>query len=78
MALTGLDAFDTISSAQITSIPQVGAATFTIRSAKGTISVSDNNPKPSLFLAGSSNNEIFAFRVKAENDNIGLNDLTFT
>jgi hypothetical protein len=40
--------------------------------------VSDNNPKSALFLAGSTNNEIFAFRLKATNDNIKLNDLTFS
>ncbi|MDR1945370.1 MAG: hypothetical protein LBQ59_04875 [Candidatus Peribacteria bacterium] len=78
MALTKLDAFDTISSAQVENLPQVGAALFTMKDAKGTLSVSDNNPRPSLFLAGSSNNEIFAFRIKAENDNIGLDSLIFT
>jgi hypothetical protein len=46
--------------------------------AVGTILASDNNPKTSLFLAGSQNNEIFAFRLKAENDNIGLDGLVFT
>ncbi|MDR0771934.1 MAG: hypothetical protein LBF15_02540 [Candidatus Peribacteria bacterium] len=39
---------------------------------------SDNNPRTSLFLGGSTSNEIFAFRVQARNDNIRLNDLTFS
>jgi hypothetical protein len=50
----------------------------TFQNAIGTVLASDNNPKSSLFLAGSQNNEIFAFRIQAKNDNIRLNDLTFS
>lgn len=77
MRLTSLDAVDTITSVAVTPTYPT-AANLTVASAIGTVSSSDNNPKASLVLAGTSNQKVLAFRVKATNDAVKLRDVNFT
>lgn len=43
-----------------------------------TVSQSTLSPKSSLFLAGSRDQKIFAFNLKAESDNVKINSITFS
>ncbi|MDD2908049.1 MAG: S-layer homology domain-containing protein [Candidatus Gracilibacteria bacterium] len=77
IALSSLDAVDTVTSVAVTpSYPT--SATLTVAQAVGTLSTSDSNPKASLLLAGDRDQKVLAFRVKATNDSVKLRDLTFT
>lgn len=76
--LSNLDIIDTLTSNSITTYSVPSSAEFTVADAKGILSVSDNNPKASLFLAGDKDQRVLAFRIKAENDSIKLRDLVFT
>ncbi len=76
--LSNLDIVDTLTSQTISSISVPNSAEFTVADAKGILSVSDNNPKASLFLAGDKDQRVLAFRIKAENDSIKLRDLVFS
>lgn len=77
MRLTSLDATDSVTSVAVTPTYPT-AANLTVASAIGTVSSSDANPKASLILAGSSNQKVLAFRVKATNDAVKLRDVNFT
>ncbi len=76
--LTDLDIVDTLTSQTVTLPTVPSSAKFTVADAKGIVSVSDNNPKASLLLAGDKDQKVLAFRVKAENDAVKLRDLVFT
>ncbi|MDD5769333.1 MAG: S-layer homology domain-containing protein [Candidatus Gracilibacteria bacterium] len=78
LKLTALDIVDTLTSQTVSLGTTPSSATFTVAQAKGTLSSSDNNPKRSLLLAGDKNQKVLAFRVKAENDNVKLRDLSFS
>ncbi len=58
--------------------PQIPGAIFTIRSADAQFGVSDLNPLANVFLAGSTNNRLFSFKVTAQNDNVNLKNITLT
>lgn len=76
--LTALDIVDTLTSQQVALGTTPSSATFTVAQAKGTLSSSDANPKKSLLLAGTKDQKVLAFRVKAENDTVRLRDLVFS
>ncbi len=76
MKLTGLDITDSLTSATIALGSVPSSVTYTLAAATGTASISDANPKASLLLAGSKDQKILAFRVKAANDNVKLRDVT--
>ncbi len=82
LRLTNLDATDVLTSQSVYTSSNVlnapSSAVFSIKAAKGTLSVSDNNPKASLFLAGDKDQRVLAFRIKAENDSIKVRNLVFT
>ncbi len=68
---------------ELTSVtPSVNApapsAEFTIAQAQGKLSESDQNPLTQVLLAGSTDNKVLAFRVRASNDDVKLRDLIFT
>lgn len=77
MRLTDLDAVDSVTSADV-AITAPTSAKLTVAAAIGTLSSSDNNPKASLLLAGSKDQKLLAFRVKASNDSVKLRDVNFT
>jgi len=78
LQLTSLDITDTLTSSVVSLATIPNSAQFTVAQAVGTLSSSDNNPKRSLLLAGDRDQKVLAFRVRAQNDNVRLRDLTFT
>ncbi|EKE29137.1 MAG: hypothetical protein ACD_2C00221G0019, partial [uncultured bacterium (gcode 4)] len=76
--LTDLTAVDAVSSKDITLASFPAGAVFTVQAAGATFTVSDANPQASLFLAGSTNNKLFAVKVTANNDNVNLKTLSLT
>jgi hypothetical protein len=76
--LLSADVTDELTSANVTLPTVAGSANFTIATAEGQLAVSDNNPKATLLLAGDTAQRLLAFRVRANNDDIKLRDLTFT
>ncbi len=68
----------TVANGWITINSPAPSAVFTVAQAQGTLSDSDQNPLSQVLLAGSTDNKILAFRVRASNDNVKLRDLVFT
>jgi hypothetical protein len=77
VALTSIAATDSVTSSTV-SISSVTGVTYTIAEAVANFAESDSDPRNQLLLAGSSNNEIFAFKMTANNDNIKVKDITLT
>lgn len=78
LTLNSLAAVDAVSSKDIVGYSKPAGVTYTIATATATLASSDNNPQAQLFLAGSSNNKLFAFKATAKNDTIKLKDVSFT
>lgn len=78
VTLSKLDIVDSLTSQAVALGSVPSSANFTVAAAKGTLSVSDSNPKASLLLAGSKDQKVLAFRLKAENDTVKFRDLVFT
>ncbi len=76
--LSALETSDTLTSVSVTLPSIANSAIFTVATAEGLLSVSDNNPNKKLLLAGASDEELLAFRLQAKNDDIKLRDLVFT
>lgn len=74
--LSDLDAVDNVSSKTVTLASSIAGATYTIATADATLASSDSNPQTSLFVAGSSNNKLFAFKATAKNDTVKIKDVT--
>ena len=72
-----MDITDSLTSVNVTMPTISNSALFTVAQANGVLATSDNNPKTQLLLAGNQAEKLLAFRVKAENDDIKLRDLTF-
>jgi hypothetical protein len=72
-----LNAVDALTS-QPVSYNTPSSAVFTIGTASAVVSASNDPILPHLLLSPSSNQSVMAFRVKAENDNVRLRDLSFT
>ena len=77
LATSGLNAVDSLSSVEVSHATPSGA-TFTIGSTKATISAATAPVLKALFASPSSNQAVFSFRVKAENDNVKLDEVHFT
>ena len=76
--LTGLEVSDTLTSVTVALPTIANSAVFSVAQAEGLLSSSDNNPNAKLLLAGSTAEQLLAFRVQAKNDDIKLRDLVFT
>lgn len=76
--LTALAAVDSISSKDITPGSLPAGALFTIKAADAVFAVSDLNPQASLFVANSTGNKLFAFKMTAKNDAVNFKTLTLT
>lgn len=76
--LSGLAAFDSVSSKDVAASSLPVGAQFSVLAADATLATSDSNPQAQLFLAGSAANKLLAFKVTAKNDNITLKDVVLT
>ncbi|EKE29673.1 MAG: hypothetical protein ACD_2C00125G0001 [uncultured bacterium (gcode 4)] len=77
-AMTAIAAVDSISSKDIVVSTFPAGAIFTVQAASATFAASDANPQASLFLAGSTNNKLYAVKVTAANDNVNLKTVALT
>jgi hypothetical protein len=78
VTLADLDATDVLTSKDVNLGTIPTSAVFTVKQAVGTLSASDNNPHAKLILAGSTAEQLLAFRLRATNDDVKLRDLVFT
>ncbi len=76
--LSSLNAYDTLTSTTITSYAKPAGATFTIGTAAGALSTSNDNPLSTLLLSPSLAQKVAAFKLSASNDGIRLYDVTLT
>jgi len=78
LALTALDAVDTLNGGSIALKSTINGATFTIATADAEFASSDNNPKTSLLEAGKNDYKVFAFKMTGKNDTVKVKEVTLT
>ena len=78
VTLTGLNAYDTLTSNAVTGYAKPAGAVFTIGTAVGTLAASSDAPLSKLFLSPSTTQKIGAFKVTATNDGVRLYDVAIS
>ena len=77
ITLNDLTATDALTSNTVNPSSKPAWATFTVSTASAEISATDSNPDATFILAGSTGNNLIAFKVSAKNDAVRIFNLNF-